>query len=105
MLAANPFADHLRAELDRIQSEPDRLAARRRLIEELVSLESGREQQPAANRPRLPRGLITSKICEFLGRQREPVHATAILAYLEQHEAAPRSAKPLARLQSRLQRL
>lgn len=59
----------------------------------------------SANRPRQPRGLISAKIREFLGRQREPAHATAILAYLERQNAAPRSAKPLPTLQSNLQRM
>lgn len=118
---ADPFADQLRSELDGIQAELDRLAARRRLIEELLSLESGgpvpsaaaqprtqaavrKPAQPAQRRP-LPRGLLSGKIREFLGQQRDPVHATGILAYLEQHDAAPRSAKPMANLQSALQRL
>ena len=117
---ADPFADRLRAELDGIQAELDRLAARRRLVEELLSLESGgpapsaaaqtrsrrAARRPAAvKRSRLPRGLLSDKIREFLGQQREPIHATKILVYLEQHDAAPRSAKPLANLQSALQRL
>ena len=102
----------------------DRLAERRRLVEELLTLESAsaapsnatpaaqpgtrrarRQAASAAKRSRSPRGLITGKIREFLGQQREPVHATKILAYLEQHDAAPRSAKPMATLQSALQRL
>ena len=115
------FTDQLRSELSGIQAELDRLAARRRLLEELLSLESGgpaasaaapprtraaaRKPAPAAKRRRLPRGLLSGKIREFLGQQREPAHATRILAYLEQHDAAPRSAKPLANLQSALQRL
>lgn len=118
---ADSFADHLRAQLDGIQAELERLATRRRLIEELLGLESasgasaptaktraGRRVQrsaTAAERSRLPRGQITNKIREFLGQQREPVHATAILAYLEQHDSAPRSAKPMATLQSNMQRL
>ena len=119
---ADPFADRLRSELDGIQAELDRLAERRRLVEELLTLESAtassppaagkprarrtaRRTEPAAKRSRSPRGLITSKIREFLGQQREPVHATKILAYLEQHDATPRSAKPMATLQSALQRL
>ena len=118
----DPFADRLRSELDGIQAELDRLAERRRLVEELLTLESAsvssppaadkprarrtaRRTEPAAKRSRSPRGLITSKIREFLGQQREPVHATKILAYLEQHDAAPRSAKPMPTLQSALQRL
>jgi len=120
---ADSFADQLRAQLDGIQAELERLDAKRRLIEQLLSLESGsaaatassadsppaqrasRRPAPSVKRPRLPRGLTTGKIREFLGAQREPVHATAILAYLEQHEAAPRSAKPMASLQNTLQRL
>ena len=119
---ADPFADHLRSELNGIETELERLAERRRLIEELLTLESAptssspaagkprarrtaHRTEPAAKRPRLPRGLTTAKIREFLGQQHEPVHATKILAYLEQHDAAPRSAKPMATLQSALQRL
>jgi len=120
---ADSFADQLRAQLDGIQAELERLDAKRQLIEQLLSLESGsaaatassadsprvrrgsRRSAPSVKRPRLPRGLITGKIRELLGAQREPVHATAILAYLEQHEAAPRSAKPMASLQNTLQRL
>ena len=118
---ADSFADQLRAQLDGIQAELERLATRRRLIEELLGLESAsdasapaaktrvrrtaRRTASAAKRPRLPRGQITNKIREFLGQRREPVHATAILAYLEQHDSAPRSAKPMATLQSNLQRL
>jgi len=120
---ADSFADQLHAQLDGIQAELERLDAKRRLIEQLLSLESGsaaatassadsppvrrgsRRSAPSVKRPRLPRGLITGKIREFLGAQREPVHATAILAYLEQHEAAPRSVKPMASLQNTLQRL
>ena len=117
---ADPFADQLRSELDGIQAELDRLAARRLLVEQLLSLESAgpapsaaaqsqtrrTARRPAAvKRSRLPRGLLSGKIREFLGQQREPAHATRILAFLEQHDAAPRSAKPLANLQSALQRL
>ena len=119
---ADLFADQLRSELDAIQAELDRLASRRRLVEELLSIESAadssppapgkprarrtaRRTDPAAKRPRLPRGLTTGKIREFLGQQHEPVHATANLAYLKQHDAAPRSAKPMATVQSSLQRL
>ena len=119
---ADSFADQLRAQLEGIQAELDRLDAKRRLIEQLLSLESAADaaetassadsppsrrasRRPAAKRPRTPRGLIAGKIREFLGGQRQPVHATAILAYLEQHEAAPRSAKPMASLQNALQRL
>ena len=119
---ADPFADQLRSELDGIETELERLAERRRLVEELLTLESATissppaagkprapltapRTEPAAKRPRLPRGLTTGKIREFLGRQHEPVHATAILAYLKQHDAVPRSAKPMATVQSSLQRL
>ncbi len=118
---ADSFADQLHNQLDGIETELGRLATKRRLIEELLGLESAsdasapaaktragrttRRPAPAAKRPRSPRGLTTGKIREFLGQQHEPVHATAILAYLEQHEAAPRSAKPMATLQSALQRL
>ncbi|MCY3558636.1 MAG: hypothetical protein OXH13_08340 [Chloroflexi bacterium] len=124
---ADAFADQLRSELNGIKAELERLATRRRLLEELLRLESDPAAAPAAERSRrrppsrpaappappapparrrrLPRGLISSKIREFLGGQREPVHATAILAYLEQHQAAPRSVKPMATLQSALQRL
>lgn len=116
---ADPFTDQLRSELVRVEAELERLSSRRQLVEELLGLESASpaastqpSAQRAARRPaqpakrsRLPRGLITGKIREFLGQQGETAHATAILAYLEQHDAAPRSAKPLANLQSALQRL
>ena len=118
---ADSFAVQLRTELDGIQAQLDLLAAKRRLIEELLSLGSGSPSSTAADKPtrrpgvrrqaqspkraRLPRGLISAKIRDFLGQQREPVHATKILAYLEQHNAAPRSAQPMATLQSSLQRL
>ena len=121
---ADLFADQLRSELDGIETELERLAARRRLVEELLTLESAsaapsnstpagqprarrarRQAASAAKRSRSPRGLISGKIREFLGQLREPVHATKILAYLEQHDATPRSAKPMATLQSALQRL
>lgn len=114
------FNDQLRAEVEAIEAELERLDRKRRLIEQLLSLESGvaarpaasprasratRKPAPPAKRARTPRGLTTGKIREFLGRQREPAHATRILAYLEEHQAAPRSAKPMATLQSALQRL
>ncbi len=120
---ADSFADHLRAQLDGIQAELDRLEAKRRLIEQLLSLESRsaaasgssaasasarrapRRSAPAAKGRRRPRGLITGKVREFLAQQREPVHGTEILAYLERQDAAPQSAKPMATLQSTLQRL
>ena len=118
---ADSLVDRLRSELDDIETELERLQHKRRLVEELLGLESGsaassetaqprtrrarRQAAPAARRSRLPRGLISGKIREFLGQQRESVHATRILGYLEQHDAAPRSAKPMATLQSSLQRL
>ena len=125
---ADPFADRLRSELDVTETELARLASRHRLVEELLNMESmesmesatvssspaggkprarrtARRSEPAAKRSRLPRGLTSGKIREFLGRQREPAHATRILAYLEQHDAVPRSAKPMATVQSSLQRL
>ena len=119
---ADSFADRLRSELDVTEAELARLASRSRLVEELLSMESAalsspptarkprvrrtaRQTEPAARRSRLPRGLTSGKIREFLGQQREPVHATGILAYLKQHDAVPRSAKPMATVQSSLQRL
>ena len=116
---ADSFADQLRTELDSMEAELARLAARRRLIEELLNLQSASVAPVAAAKPkgrrsvrrpartvqRQPRGLVTGKVREFLGQQGEPAHATRILAYLEQHDAAPRSAKPMATLQSTLQRL
>jgi len=115
------FAGQLRAQLDGIQAELERLATKRRLIEELLALESAssapapaagpptrrsaRKTAKAARRRRRPRGLITGQVREFLAQQREPVHGTEILAYLEQNNAAPQSAKPMATLQSTLQRL
>ena len=117
---ADSFVDQLRSELEVIRSELDRLAAKRLLIEELLGVESsaairsaraqlaGRRRAPtpaAAKRPRRERGLITGKIREFLGERREPAHGTEILAFLEREGAAPLSAKPMATLQSALQRL
>lgn len=128
---ADTFDQLLSSELDAVETELVRLRERRRLVEELLSLDSasptvptsaGRRRgrrgarrssasttsaasAPSARRPRLRRGLIGAKIREFLSDQREPVHATAILAYLERHDAAPRAVKPLATLQSSLQRL
>ena len=119
---ADPFADRLRSELDVTEAELARLASRLRLVEELLSMESAtlsspptarkprvrrtaRRTEPAARRSRLPRGLTAGKIREFLAQQREPVHATGILAYLKQHDAVPGSAKPMATMQSSLQRL
>ena len=120
-LMADPFADHLRSEMYSIQAELERLAAKRRLIEALLSLESGgaapdatttrtgrstaRKPAQATKRARRPRGLITGKVREFLGARHEPAHATEILAYLEREDAAPLSTKPIATLQSALQRL
>ncbi|MYA02069.1 MAG: hypothetical protein F4Y35_09810 [Chloroflexi bacterium] len=118
---AEPFANQLRSELDAIQVDLDRLAARRRLIEELLSLESasGRPspQAPASagraarrrvvrSAPRRrPRGLVSGTVREFLGQRTEAAHATEILAHLQQRDAAPQSAKPMATLQSTLQRM
>ena len=119
---ADSFAVRLRSELDVTETELARLASRRRLVEELLSMEAAalssppargkprarrtaRLTEPAVERSRLPRGLTSGKIREFLGRQREPAHATKILAYLKQHDAVPRSAKPMATVQSSLQRL
>ena len=131
---ADTFDQLLRSELDTVEAELARLGERRRLVEELLNLDSasptvsasaGRTRArrgarrssaftastssassaPSARRPRLRRGLIGAKIREFLSEQQEPVHATAILAYLERHDAAPRAVKPLATLQSSLQRL
>ena len=42
---------------------------------------------------------------EFLVQQAEPAHATAILAELERRDAAPQGTKPIANLQSNLQRM
>ncbi len=131
---ADTFDQLLRSELDAVDAELARLGERRRLVEELLSLDSafptvsesggkararrgaGRSSAsaastssatsaPSARRPRLRRGLIGATIREFLQDQREPVHATAILAYLERHDAAPRAVKPLAIRQSSLQRM
>ena len=113
------FPDQLQAELAVIQSELERLEARRRLVEELLELESNAAASPTsasagmaaprrpgtAKRRRLPRGLISRTVREFLGRQAEPAHATAILAHLERRNAAPQGAKPIANLQSNLQRM
>lgn len=126
---ADTFDQLLRSELNAVEAELARLGERRRLVEELLNLDSaspatpassGRARRgarrsaastasaptaPTARRPRLPRGLISAKIREFLRDQREPVHATAILAYLERHNATPGSDKPLPTLQSNLQRM
>lgn len=128
---ADTFDQLLRSELDAVEAELVRLGKRRELVEELLNLDSTSPATPTAGgrtrarrasrrssdattsatsaapakRPRLPRGLISAKIREFLGSQPEPVHATAILAYLERHDAAPRSNKPMPTLQSNLQRM
>ena len=126
-VVASSFAAQLQAELDGIQGEIDRLEKKRDLIRELLQTETGRTAAPslsvdapvgsaapmgrrrAARRGetggRRPRGLITGKVREFLAEQTEPVHATAILDFLERNDAAPQSAKPLPTLQSTLQRM
>ncbi len=118
---ADSFENQLRSELSGIQSEIERLERKRQLIQELLSNESGSAAPAAEAKPtrrraarrgagsvkrtRRPRGLITGKVREFLGQQREPVHATEILAFLERNDAAPQSAKPMPTLQSTLQRM
>ncbi|MXV79899.1 MAG: hypothetical protein F4X58_13355 [Chloroflexi bacterium] len=115
---AAQFVDRLQAQLAVVQAELERLAARRRLVEELLKLESNagaptaapaRKTAPrraqASKRQRLPRGMISWTVREFLGRQAEPAHATAILAELERCDAAPQGARPIANLQSNLQRM
>ena len=113
---AAQFADQLHRELAVIEAERERLEARRRLVEALLELESKVPAAPTARqsarrpagtpiRRRLPRGLISRTVREFLARQAEPAHATAILAHLERQDAAPRGAKPIANLQSNLQRM
>ncbi|MYE06724.1 MAG: hypothetical protein F4Y04_05810 [Chloroflexi bacterium] len=115
---AAQFTEHLHAELAAIQAELEQLSERRRLVEELLDLESNaaaptpsatRRAVPrpagAAKRRRLPRGLISRTVREFLAQQAEPAHATAILAELERRDAAPQGAKPIANLQSNLQRM
>ena len=128
---ADRFTQLLRSELDAVEAELVRLGERRRLVEELLNLGSASPATPAssgrpqtrrgsgrspaspasstsaasARPPRRPRGLISAKIREFLGSQREPAHATAILAYLQRHDAAPGSDKPMPTLQSNLQRM
>ncbi|MXY87139.1 MAG: hypothetical protein F4209_08350 [Chloroflexi bacterium] len=112
------FAEQLHAELAVIQAELERLEARRRLVEELLELESNAAASPTSApartaaprrsgtaKRRLPRVLISRTVREFLGRQAEPAHATAILAELERRNAAPQGAKPIANLQSNLQRM
>lgn len=118
---ADSFENQLRSELNGIQTEIERLERKRQLIQELLSNESGSAAPAAEAKPtrrraarrgagsvkrtRRPRGLITGKVREFLGQQREPVHATEILAFLERNDAAPQSAKPMPTLQSTLQRM
>ena len=117
---AGNFEEQLQAELAGIQTEIERLENKRRLIQELLSNESGagaaaepkptrrraaRRSAAPTKRTRRPRGLITGKVREFLGQQSEPVHATEILAFLEKNDAAPQSAKPMPTLQSTLQRM
>ncbi len=120
---ADSFDDRLKAELAGVQGELERLENKRRLIQELLTGESGSAAAPAAEEPkstrrraarrtvapakrtRRPRGLITGKVREFLGQQTEPVHATEILAFLEKNDAAPQSVKPMPTLQSTLQRM
>ncbi len=120
---ADSFEEQLRSELAGIQGEVERLENKRRLIQELLTSESGssvpaateepkatqrraaRRTATPAKRTRRPRGLITGKVREFLGEQTEPVHATEILAFLEKNDAAPQSAKPMPTLQSTLQRM
>ena len=120
---ADSFEDRLSSELTGIQGEIERLENKRRLIQELLSGESGgastavaadakpakrraaRRSAAPAKRTRRPRGLITGKVREFLGQQSDPVHATEILAFLEKNDAAPQSAKPMPTLQSTLQRM
>lgn len=114
---ADQFAEQLRAELAAIEAERERLEARRRLVEDLLALESNAPATPTAHarrktrrpetstRRRLPRGLISRTVREFLRQQAEPAHATAILAHLEREGAAPRGDRPIANLQSNLQRM
>lgn len=56
-------------------------------------------------RRRQPCGLVGRTVREFLVHQKEPVHATAILAHQERRDAALQGAKPIANLQSDLQRM
>lgn len=123
---AKTFAEQLQSELDGIQGEIDRLNEKRNLISQLLQTETGKAAKPsgsassttkAAVRPaparrsprakqaRRPRGMITNKVREYLQQQSDPVHATQILKYLEDNDAAPLSAKPLPTLQSTLQRM
>lgn len=118
---ADTFVDQLRSELTGLETEIERLENKRRLIQELLNNEgstgataeaakpprrrAARRTAGTARRTRRPRGLIAGKVREFLGRQSEPVHATEILAFLEENDAAPQSAKPMPTLQSTLQRM
>ncbi len=121
---ADTFAEQLRAELDGIQVEIHRLERKRDLISQLLSTEGGvgtsvataaldaprrpaprRMPRTGRQRQRRPRGLISAKVREYLGAQSEPAHASQILKYLEDHDAAPQSEKPLPTLQSTLQRM
>lgn len=114
---AAQFTEQLRGELAVLQAELEQLEARRRLVEELLELESNAAAPKAtprhkaapgpagSSRRRLPRGLISRTVREFLSQQAEPAHATAILAHLERRGAAPRGPKPIANLQSNLQRM
>ncbi|MYB21695.1 MAG: hypothetical protein F4Y29_04085 [Chloroflexi bacterium] len=116
---ADQFTQQLHTELTAIQAEIEQLEAKRRLVEELLDLEkdtgataTATPTRRAAQRPadtskprRLPRGLISRTVREFLAQQSEPAHATAILAHLARSGAAPQGAKPIANLQSNLQRM
>lgn len=120
---AESLDDQLRSELTNISGEIERLERRRTLIQELLNVPAA-APEPAAPAPasrrgrrraartseapkrtRRPRGLITGKVREFLGNQNEPAHATQILKFLEEQDAAPQSAKPMPTLQSTLQRM
>ncbi len=123
---AKSFAEQLQSELDGIQGEIDRLNEKRNLISQLLQTETGKAAKPSAaatsapkagarpaparrgpraKQARRPRGMITNKVREYLHQQSGPVHATQILKYLEDNDAAPLSAKPLPTLQSTLQRM
>ena len=123
---AKSFAEQLQSELDGIQGEIDRLNQKRDLIGQLLQTETGKAAKPSgaaatvakasarpkpgrrgprAKQARRPRGMITNKVREYLQQQSDPVHATQILKYLEDNDAAPLSAKPLPTLQSTLQRM
>lgn len=116
---ADQFTQQLHTELTAIHAAIEQLEAKRRLVEELLDLETdtgatatATPTRRAARRPadtskphRLPRGLISRTVREFLAQQPEPAHATAILAHLKQRHAAPQGPKPIANLQSNLQRM